>query len=495
MNPKAFGELVSADVAAAIDEIYPPSDTPDVLDRGPADHAAFASSRSRIYIGRSYDMNQLDTHAHGQGPPLIILGESGVGKSALLANWALRYSRSHPNELVLMHFIGASPYSVEWENTVRRLISELNRRLNLEIEIPDEPDLLGTAFARALSMAGTKRRVVVMIDGLDQLSDRTGAQVMTWLPKTVPANICLLISTFPGHCLDELTRRSWPTLCVTPLTEDERRQFIADYLKQYGKQLGSDLVNRIAQHFATGNPLYLRALLEELRLYGSHHTLAVRIDHYLEAPKADALFELILERFEQDYDRERPGLVRDAMTMVWAGRRGLAEAELLDLLGGEDRPLPPAYWTPLHLAADAVLINRSGLIGFAHEYLRQAVERRYLPQAQLQYTAHGLLATYFASCELSSRKVEELPWQLAEIRNWSGLVETFSNLPFLRTAWKANSFEVRRYWARMTSEASIDMQAVYGRVLQAPHEYHEFRRLRFAAPASWRSWRRSDSIA
>ena len=50
--------------------------------------------------------------------------------------------------------------------------------------------------------------------------------------------------------------------------------------------------------------------------------------------------------------RERPGLVRDAMTFIWAARRGLAETELLDLLGKDGEPLPGAYWVPFHLAAE-----------------------------------------------------------------------------------------------------------------------------------------------
>jgi hypothetical protein len=34
-----------------------------------------------------------------------LLGESGSGKSALLANWAVQYRAAHPDTLVLMHFI------------------------------------------------------------------------------------------------------------------------------------------------------------------------------------------------------------------------------------------------------------------------------------------------------------------------------------------------------------------------------------------------------
>ena len=38
--------------------------------------------------------------------------------------------------------------------------------------------------------------------------------------------------------------------------------------------------------------------------------------------------------------RDRPGLVREALSLLWAARRGLSEAELMDLLGGNGEPLP-----------------------------------------------------------------------------------------------------------------------------------------------------------
>src|SRR5207302_1058275 len=124
---------------------------------------------------------------------------------------------------------------------------------------------------------------------------------------------------------------------------------------------------------------------------------------------------------------------------LWAARRGLSESELLDLLGNStspsaspsptvsasvspsrtaslspslsadgwprpsawegdpmfgsaaaDRrdPLPQALWSPFYLAAEHALVNRGGLIGFAHQYFRDAVERRYLATESTQTTTH-----------------------------------------------------------------------------------------------------------
>ena len=78
-------------------------------------------------------------------------------------------------------------------------------------------------------------------------------------------------------------RYGWVPDHIPPeLIPDERAQLITDYLGQYGKALGPAQVKRLATADQTANPLSLRALLEELRVYGDHFTLDQRLDHYLE---------------------------------------------------------------------------------------------------------------------------------------------------------------------------------------------------------------------
>ena len=122
------------------------------------------------------------------------------------------------------------------------------------------------------------------------------------------------------------------------------------------------------------------------------------------------------------------------MTLLWAARRGLMEDEMLELLGGQPNgePLPRAYWSPLYLAAEHALTIRGGLIGFFHDYIRRAVEHRYLPEQEQQQAAHRSLAEYFAAFEPDARTVDELPWQLAQAEASGGSVHTADRRRLLR---------------------------------------------------------------
>lgn len=470
-DPLAFGNQVLDDVIALIDKLVPEGKTAEPLDRELIDHAAFAESRTHIHITHQGHMKTLDEHARSNGPPLVLIGESGVGKSALLANWAVRHRAQNPKDHLVMHFVGASQYSAEWDAMLRRLISELSRQLDIEVKIPDGLDELRSAFARTLSMAAMKGRVILIIDALNQLTDLDGAPDLVWLPKSIPANVRLFVSTLPGRSLDELKLRSWPTFQINPLTEEERHDLIVRYLEYHGKHLSPDKTDLITRHPSTGNPLFLRTLLDELRLHGDHQTLERQIQHYLSAPTIAALYDLILTRYERDYETERPKLVTDAMKVLWAARRGVTESELLDLLGEANHPLPHTYWSPLFFAADAGLIDRGGLLGFANSYLRQAVERRYLSEPQVKQSAHRRLSDYFSSQAISPRQVDELPWQLTEISDWTSLSKLLADMSFLRAASKANRYEVRRYWSILEKEARLDIATAYRHVLDHPQLY------------------------
>lgn len=89
-TPAALVEQVVADLTAAIEEAYPQDETPDPLARDRLAHEAYALSRRGVWIGRREHLEALDAHASGDGPPVVVTGLSGGGKSALLATTGRR---------------------------------------------------------------------------------------------------------------------------------------------------------------------------------------------------------------------------------------------------------------------------------------------------------------------------------------------------------------------------------------------------------------------
>jgi tetratricopeptide (TPR) repeat protein len=476
-DPVQFGELVKEDLRGVIDDIAPPpapltedERTSAALDREDMAHEAFAASRFGVYIQRQAYFDRLDAHATGNCLPIAVLGESGSGKSALLAHWAFRYRSKHPDTLVLVHFIGASSESTDWASMLRRFLGEFKRKFLFTEEIPEQEVELMAVFRKWLSMAAAQGRVVLVIDALNQLEDRNGAPDLVWLPPKIPDNIQLIVSTLPGRPLDAVRKRRWPALDVEPLTVSERNALITCYLKKYRRELDAPVRAELAMAKQTQNPLFLRAVLEELRVHGTFGELDKQIRIYLAAQTVDTLFEMILARYEQDYERDRPGLVKDTVSFLWAARRGLFKAELMDLMGNEGRPLADAYWAPLFLALEHSLIEKDGRITFFHDYIRVAVEHRYFQIEEAKRQAHLRIANYFAKQLEGFRKIEELPWQLAEAGEWDRLVNLLTNLPFFLAAWENNEYDVKRYWVKIETKSTHKIVTAYRPIIETPED-------------------------
>jgi tetratricopeptide (TPR) repeat protein len=470
-TPKQLGEWVLRDLTTVIEKLYPEKDIPNALDRAALDHEAYSASRRTVYIGRDEYMARLNAHAAGDGPPLVITGESGGGKSALLANWTHAWSQQHPETPVLVHFIGAAPDSANWMAMLRRLLGEFQRKFEIQIEIPDQPDALRAAFANALSMVAARGRLVLALDALNQIEDRDGAPDLVWLPPVIPANVRLVVSTLPGRSWDDLKKRGWPVLTVEPLIPHEREELIVKYLRRYSKELSPGPARRIAAARQTGNGLYLSTLLNELRQFGSYEKLDQRIDWYLQAANPMELYRKVIERWEQDYGQPDPqceNVVRESLVRLWAARRGLSETELLESLGTAGSPLPRALWSPLYLATGDALVNRGGLLTFAHDFLREAVRGAYLPTESHQQSAHRSLARYFAVQQQGPRQLDELPWQRQGAAEWQKLADLLALPAFFAALWKKDQFEVKAYWTQIESRSPLRMEQVYESAIQDP---------------------------
>ena len=402
-DQKSLGVLVREDLWAVIDKKFPIGGVSTALERERMDHTAYANARIKLYIERKEYFDTLDKQAQSNNPSLVLLGDSGAGKSALIANWVRRYSEAHPDDFVITHFIGGTADSADYVNILRRIMGEIKTREDEKLgkkgigkgdegallgsigkeqdEIPTDSKKVVEAFPLWLAKAAASGRCIIILDALNQLEDRDNAPDLGWLPEYFPENIRVILSTLPGRCLDALTKRGWKTMKIQPLEMNERKEFIRDYLVQYCQEFNNKRMVRITAERQSANPLYLKTLLDELRVFGIYEKLDEKIDYYLTAKTIDDLYELMLERLENDYELDCEGLVRKVMTLIWASRRGLSENEIKELLSSRDNPLPHAYWSPLYLALEESLVSRSGLLTFFHDYLRKAVQDRYLSKA------------------------------------------------------------------------------------------------------------------
>lgn len=474
-DPVSLGERVLADLTQLVERLYPEASVPDAAARADAVHAAFGQARFGLFVERPALAAELDAQAAGDGPPLLVTGESGVGASALVTRWADAWAGAHPGETMVVHHVDADAEAADHRAMAARVVRALTGDESGDALAAADPPAVRSALRQTFS--AVEGRTLVVIDGVDRLDDVDRAPDLRWLPAEVPANVRIVLTASGARPLATFQHRGWPTLAVPALSDTERRQIAAEVLAAGAKGLDRENMDAVVASPRTGNARFLRTVMDELRQHGDHFTLRPLIDRLVAAETVDDLLEMVLGRYEADFERDRPGLIGDVFTALWAARRGLSESELLELLAepGQDR-LPQAVWAPLHLAAEHGLVSRAGLLGFAHPDLRRAVEDRFLPDDAGRRAAHARLAAYFARQPLSGRVTDELGWQQADAGDLDGLRATLSDLAHLELAYTRNQPDVRRLWVRLAGtgpELGEAMIAAYQPVLTDPAAYDQ----------------------
>ncbi|MEI6270294.1 MAG: tetratricopeptide repeat protein, partial [Methylococcaceae bacterium] len=429
-----LGEKIKQDLLAMLDQRYPQEQLPTPLEAERLAHRNYARDRCQSYIANQSDLDRLNSHLKNKNhTPLIITGESGLGKSALLAYWLCQKQVQNTECFFIEHYIGiagdADPVSV-----LRRIIAEIKYRTGDAEDMPGQPDDVVRDFPLWLARVRANDPLLLILDGLNQLEQ----EQLNWLPSFWPDTVSAYISVILGEQLQTLTERDYTVFTLQGLETDRRQQLIETWLATYRKALSREQVSQLINAPQTQNPLFLRTVLEELRIFGYFEQLDNRINSLLSAQNPAELFALVLERLETDFGKN---IVSQIMRALWAARRGLSETEIAGITG-----LSRLVISTFLMAIDAHLAKRGGLLNFFHDYLRQAVKLHSLESKETETHAHIKLAQYFELQELNDRVAEELPWQWQQAEHWEALKDCISAIPMFDWLYRSNKYQLLAYW-------------------------------------------------
>jgi nephrocystin-3 len=443
----ALGRLVLEDLMRAINHYWPEVATDDFLEHERREQAAFASTRRKAYIANANALKHLTAHVAPSAKPLLITAPSGQGKSALVAYWSDFIKRKQPEAIVLTHFVGLSTAGSGAPAILRHFVEELRAQLGTsEEKLPVES--VESEFRIWLSRV-TDRPLVFIIDAVNQLDEQWHS--MDWLPETERENIHWIVSTTGGTTREALQKRDWDIYYLGELETKEREALVIRFLGDFRKVLSPAQLERIVHSENSASPLFLRTLLEELRLFGNYEALDQVIDEYLAVPDTAGLFQKVLARMQEDFGGLR---VREVLTLIWGARKGLTELELVEITG-----IAKPKLTKFLLALEYQLLPRGGFITLFHDYLAEAIERAYLPSHEHKKKLHERLAKYFDEKELNERNAYELLWQLAQAGRLDRVRKLLvSPLHFRFFMTDERKWEYLRYWRMIDEDRELALE-------------------------------------
>lgn len=497
-------------------------DSVDQLTRENLDHETFGKTLCKNFVGREDSLHQIERYLAGGDPhPLVVYGQPGVGKSALMAEAAEQVRKRHGPAVFIQRYVGATPSSTEITTLLHNLCEEISHQfqfmdlmelqlqrvgqawkrklINRQFEIPTEYRHLSEQFRQFLTILPKDSRLILFIDAIDQLSVTNDAHELNWLPDSLQGNVRIVISTMklPGKngLALRAAQKKWPPSALCRLGElpgDVAEQVLDLWLAQAyplnPRQLSREQRAAVIAAFAycpTG--LYLRLAYEEARRWKSNH---------VPEPLARNLPGLIHDVIARLSSTKEHGirLVSAFLEYLVASRNGLSESEVLDLLGSDERvrvelkhrsakspdvvDLPIVVWLRLYADFSPYLMWRLDggdfLLSFYHRQIAETVKEQFG-----HVDVHVRLARYFASERQplwrgisgdrapNRRRCAELPWHLTNSGTmFDELESTLTDIDFVEAKSRTGlAYDLANDYARAiaqlpeTEEERLDNRA------------------------------------
>ncbi len=411
------------------------------LERELVRHQAFRNEKTRKFVGRNVVLKQIFN-----GPPnhaiTVVHGPGGAGKSSVLAQ-AIHVAESKQWQTIF-RFIGLTSESSTGLSLLHSFCDEMEHSGNENAN--EDFAQLSKKFRRLVMQLGAKAgsRFLIAIDALDQLPENDPARELEWLPREVPANVLLLLSTIDGVVLDGLQRRLIQVnyLEIGRLPTQYVKDLIRSWLKEEHRQLQPSQAEYILNCSKAGLPLYVRLAVEEAKLWTSFP------DNPDQQGKLAADVEgIILQIFYRLSLPKNHGetIVRKTFGYLVAARYGLTESELIGVLSSDEevmeyfrsvspqgknlQHLPFIVWSRLRDDIEPYLSERRAdgfpAVGFFHRIFREVAEQYFLHSASVRQEFHRKLGYYFSQDEFAHnfivnegntipnrRRLSELPFHL-----------------------------------------------------------------------------------
>ena len=380
----------------------------------------FAEQNCLGYIERTGDFDALRDYVDGGSRGIMVIAApAGQGKTSLLSKFSSDL-RTKGGVRVISRSCGAtdmcsSVYGVfssilteagcsvpPYEDLLIRNIEQVLADLADNPTAADKTSLDGNSdMADNSSLTDSNEKTVVIIDAVNQLP--RGAEIFRWMPRMLPEGLKLIFSIKQDEDSREVIEHLGSeanTIVghIRPFGRKEDKEAVINaYLSNYLKKLDDDQIDMICSLDASENPLYLKVLLSELRVFGTFRLLSEEIQRF--GDTAVSAFDAVLARLESDLDH--CSLASDEYVpllfgLLSASRAGLSEEEILTCVlikypDADEEGLAEA----LHIymrQMRSFMTRRDGRWDFFYESFRIAADNRYRNEAAV---SNRLLHDYF----------------------------------------------------------------------------------------------------
>ncbi len=359
----------------------------------------FMNQKLENFLGQEKILQEIQNYISNENDkPLIICGQSGIGKSSIIAK-AIEETSIQTSKKIVYRFIGATPNSTNTRDLLTSILEELNILLESENSnnkgLIEENEFVNISDKVYDEINNIKDDIVIFIDAVDQLIND---DQFLWLPNKLPSNIKIVISSLKDRDYKEDSKYFYTLedkissfIEIEPFNKPV--ELLELLLSQQNRTLQlSQKEYFIEQYNQVKTPLYVYMAANQMQYWKSSDI--VDNDVVLSVSQKDIIKNFI-ESLTSIHHHYR-ALVQKVFGYILSSKDGLSEYEILELLNTEKefiehltpdtwhtnttQELPLVIWTRFykHIKPFLSTKNKDGqeLLYFFHREFIDAIENQ-----------------------------------------------------------------------------------------------------------------------
>ena len=458
-SPEDLAQQVEEAFTKLLDELFPEGALSE-LEKERIGQRSYLNSLCQSYIRTDANFAVIDDWMSDWNKhQLVITGASGLGKSALVANWIkekLTLGDTLPYRIIY-HFVGNGGSLGSHGHVAKALCDEIRERYDFaDEEREDKTDEKALEELFNLVAAEGDKPLLIVLDAINQIIDTDNAKQLNWLPIP-PKYVKILFTTLEDdRTMEVFKNRHYPVFTLQPLTKMQREEMVFGYLHLYSKKLQPYQVECIVSDEQCENTLVLKTFLDELVNFGIFEKLDEKISTYLGTESIDDFYKILLKNYENDFGEP---FVKHILSLIAVSRNGLSEEEILAIT--HETPL---HWSRFFCSIRQHLIVKNGLISFAHSYIRKAVENRYLAgHKDWEDNCRREIVALLKDTK-SHRAMDEVPYQYNKLEDLSNLYDYLMDLGIFEYLYESDEAGLGKYWLYMNKSDVIGVKGYLAEV-------------------------------
>lgn len=324
---------------------------------------------------------RLNPEKHEKTPVHYIIGPSGIGKSTILSEIAMRLHREGWD--VLPFIGGLTSESSDASRVLCNLIYYIEGQLGIEHQVrygANKTSVLKLQ-ERLIEVAGQYVQnhdpLIVVIDALDQFYPDENMKNLSFCPQKLNGNVRFIIT-----CTPEIRTGSADKTVLKTLKREDRLLTVYGVLNHRHKEMPEEVISQLLKCKGTENPLYISMVMDRLMLMdqqdykkinehgGQSDAIALHQKDII-ASLPDKLSEMAVSLFEKAGEKLGHIFTQKALQYIAISRQGLRESDLAYCM--EKDWDSAAFSNLLFYLEDQFLQHIDGRIDFTHKALRQGI--------------------------------------------------------------------------------------------------------------------------